>query len=266
VVVIVIVITALVYNRYRIKTELSKLLLQRNALIRKQNRDIELINRKLHMRVLQAQINPHFVFNSLNDLQYFINKGDTSVSLSYVSRFSRFIRELLSQANDPEISLMQEEKFLKLYLDLEKMRFTGKFDYVIETDPDLPSGLSGIPPLILYHFAENALYHGILNNDKAGEIRIKFSYENPHLVCVIEDNGCGRAKAKALNVKRTLNESTPYKKLLEERIGVLNDETPGRITVNVEDPVGPDDDPEGTRVIVRFLVSSSMQNSAVFEY
>ena len=266
VVVIVIIITALVYNRYRIKTELSKLLLQRNALIRKQNRDIELINRKLHMRVLQAQINPHFVFNSLNDLQYFINKGDTSVSLSYVSRFSRFMRELLSQANDPEISLMQEEKFLKLYLDLEKMRFTGKFDYVIETDLDLPSGLSGIPPLILYHFAENALYHGILNNDKAGEIRIKFSYENPHLVCVIEDNGCGRAKAKALNVKRTLNESTPYKKLLEERIGVLNEETPGRITVNVEDLVGPDDDPEGTRIIVRFLVSSSMQNSAVFEY
>src|SRR3546814_20070875 len=78
------------------------------------------------MRVLQAQINPHFVFNSLNDLQYYINKGDTNTSLTYVSRFSRFIRELITQANEPEITLAQEEQFLKLYLDLEKMRFAGK--------------------------------------------------------------------------------------------------------------------------------------------
>ncbi|RZM07416.1 MAG: transporter substrate-binding domain-containing protein, partial [Pedobacter sp.] len=112
VVVIVIIIASLLYNRYRIKTDLSKLLIQRNTVIKKQNRDIEHINRKLHMRVLQSQINPHFVFNSLNDLQYYINRGEKDIALSYVSRFSRFMRELLSQANEPEVSLEQEQKFL----------------------------------------------------------------------------------------------------------------------------------------------------------
>src|SRR5690606_4184748 len=172
---IAIIIVILIYNRYRMKTRLTKLLTQRNTVIGKQHRDIERINRKLHMRVLQAQINPHFVFNSLNDLQYYINKGDTATSLSYVSRFSRFIRELLAQANTPEISLTQEEKFLKLYLDLEKIRFAGKFEYVIETDEETPSDLAGLPPLIIYHYVENALYHGILNLDGKGEIKVLFS-------------------------------------------------------------------------------------------
>jgi len=266
VVFIVIIISALLFNQYRIKTELSKILIQRNTLIRKQNRDIERINRKLHMRVLQAQINPHFVFNSLNDLQYYINKGEKEISLGYVARFSRFMRELLSQANDPEVSLDREQQFLKLYLDLEKTRFTGKFNYTMESDHDLPSGLSGIPPLILYHFIENALYHGILNNEKPGEISVNFAYQNPYLVCIIQDNGCGRSRAKALNANRTANESTPYKKLLRDRVDILNEEMPGRIVLSTEDLAGINGDPAGTKVTVRLLVSSSMQNSAVFDY
>src|SRR5690606_40986353 len=111
---IAIIIVILIYNRYRMKTRLTKLLTQRNTVIGRQNRDIERINRRLHMRVLQAQINPHFLFNSLNDLQYYINKGDTNTSLTYVSRFSRFIRELITQANEPEITLAPEKQFMKL--------------------------------------------------------------------------------------------------------------------------------------------------------
>src|SRR3546814_15863148 len=105
------------YNRYRMKTRLTKVVTQRNTVIGKQNREIERINRRLHMRVLQAQINPNFVFNSLNDLQYYINKGVTNTKLTYVSRFYRFIREVITQANAPEITLAKEEQFLKLYLD-----------------------------------------------------------------------------------------------------------------------------------------------------
>ncbi|GAA0562231.1 histidine kinase [Chitinophaga japonensis] len=265
-VIVVVVITVLVYNRYRIKTRLSDLLIQKNTLIRKQNRDIERINRKLHMRVLQAQVNPHFVFNSLNDLQYFINKGDKEASLAYVSRFSRFIRELLSQANDPEITLAQEEQFMKLYLELEKIRFTGRFDYVLETAPDLPAGLSGLPPLILYHYVENALYHGILNSEGKGEIRIFFQYQSPYLVCTITDNGCGREKTKALYDKRGQNDTTPYSKLLQERIDMLNDEVSDRIAVHVEDLVTPDGKRAGTRVTIRILVSSRKQNPVVLDY
>ncbi|WP_257666804.1 histidine kinase [Parapedobacter tibetensis] len=265
-IIIVIVIAVLMYNRYRMKTHLTKLLTQRNAVIGKQNRDIERINRKLHMRVLQAQVNPHFVFNSLNDLQYYINKGDTQISLSYVSRFSRFIRELLTQANVPEITLMQEEKFLALYLNLEKMRYAGKFDYSIETDEDTPADLSGLPPLIIYHYVENALYHGILNLDGKGEINISFSYQAPHLVCTITDNGCGRKAAKERNQKRDSNDTTPYKRLLQDRIHILNDELSNRITVDVRDLVTPDGKPAGTSVVLHIVVSSRVQDPVILDY
>lgn len=155
---------------------------------------------------------------------------------------------------------------LKLYLELEKIRFTGKFDYVIETDADLLSGLPGLPPLIVYHYVENALYHGILNSDSKGEIRIFFQYQHPHLVCTVTDNGCGRRKAEELKNKRDSNETTPYKQLLQDRIDILNDEVSGRIAVNVEDLVNPDGKPAGTRVTLRILISSRTQSPAVFDY
>lgn len=265
-IVIAIGIAVLMYNRYRMKTRLTKLLTQRNVVIGKQHRDIERINRKLHMRVLQAQINPHFVFNSLNDLQYYINKGDTSTSLGYVSRFSRFIRELLAQANIPEIALAQEEKFLKLYLDLEKMRFAGKFEYTIDTGEEVPSDLSGLPPLIIYHYVENALYHGILNGDGNGEIKVTFNYNAPHLVCSISDNGCGRKLARERMKRRDANDTTPYKRLLEDRIRILNDEVSGRITVDVQDLMTPDGKPAGTTVILQILINPRGQNPIVLDY
>ena len=265
-IIIAVVIVVLMYNRYRMKTRLTKLLTQRNTLIGKQNRDIEHINRRLHMRVLQAQINPHFVFNSLNDLQYYINKGDTNTSLSYVSRFSRFIRELITQANEPEITLAQEKQFLKLYLELEKMRFTGKFDYTIAADEDTPPDIAGLPPLIIYHYVENALYHGILNLEGKGEVTISFGYQAPHLICTISDNGCGRDAAKIRNEKRDTNDTTPYKGLLRDRIRVLNEEVNDRISVNVQDLVTPDGNPAGTRVVLQLLVSSRAADPIVFDY
>lgn len=265
-IVIAVGIAVLMYNRYRMKTRLTKLLTQRNTVIGKQHRDIERINRKLHMRVLQAQINPHFVFNSLNDLQYYINKGDTATSLSYVSRFSRFIRELLAQANTPEISLTQEEKFLKLYLDLEKIRFAGKFEYVIETDEETPSDLAGLPPLIIYHYVENALYHGILNLDGKGEIKVLFSYEAPHLICNITDNGCGRRIAQERTKRRDANDTTPYKQLLKDRIQILNEEVSDRVTVVVQDLVAADGQPAGTSVTLRILINPRAQNPVVLDY
>src|SRR5690606_10921230 len=199
----------------------------------------------------------------LNDLQYYINKGDTSTSLSYVSRFSRFIRELITQANEPEITLAQEARFLSLYLALEKMRYAGKFEYTIAMDDGTPLDITGIPPLIIYHYVENALYHGILNMDGNGEIEVSFSYHAPHLICIISDNGCGRNAAKARNQRRDTNDTTPYKGLLRDRIRVLNEEVADRVSVNVQDMVTPDGKPAGTRVVLQLLVSSRAQDPIV---
>lgn len=254
----------LIYNRYRVKKKLSKLLLQRNALVRRQNRDIERINRKLHMRVLQAQINPHFMFNSLNDLQYFIHQGDKPTALSYVSRFSKFMRMLLEQANEPEITVAQEMALLQLYLELEQLRFTGQFRYRIDATADVQERDLRFPPLLLYHYVENALYHGILNHDREGFIDISFTYDNPHLVVTITDNGRGRKAAVQRAGTRGANDTTPFRELLKERIEIINEELPGKIEVRVED-LQEGDHAAGTRVMVRFLTTSRREYQ-VMEY
>lgn len=263
-VLVLLLLGGLMYNRYRVKKRLSALLLQRNTLVRRQNRDIERINRKLHMRVLQAQINPHFMFNSLNDLQYFIHQGDKPTALSYVSRFSKFMRMLLEHANEPEITVEQEMALLQLYLELEQLRFTGQFTYRIDAGENVRERDLRFPPLLLYHYVENALYHGILNHDREGRIDIAFTYDNPHLVVVITDNGRGRKAAAQKAGTRGANDTTPFRELLKERIEIINEELPGKIEVRVED-LQENDSAAGTRVTVRFLTTSRREYQ-VMEY
>ena len=146
------------------------------------------------------------------------------------------------------------------------MMFKEKFDNTVTMGEVMPQDISELPPIIIYHYVENALYPSILNLDGKEEIEISFSYQVPYLVCTITDNGCGREAAKTRNKKRDLNDTTPYKELLRDRIRVLNDEVSGRISMNVQDMVSPDGKPAGTRVVLQILVSSRAVDPIVFDY
>lgn len=253
VIVLTFILAMVQYIRFVNKKRLNQLLTQQNDLIRQQKKEIELFNRKLEMKVLQAQMNPHFIFNSLNAIQYFVSLDQKRKSLTYISAFSRFMRNLLTNASTPYTQVRQEVNMLEQYLSLEKMRFAGKFSYqiIIEENENLPD--AKLPSLLVHPFVENALYHGILNRpDNEGLITIRFEGTQADLIVTIDDNGVGRQAASNLSHRKRGSDLTPHEQMVKDRISLLNEDRLKKITLQTVDLQFADGTPGGTRVIINF--------------
>ena len=151
------------------------------------------INKK---RALRAQINPHFIFNSLSSIQHLVTKNDRISALNYLSKFSRLTRNILESSIETNVVLSDEIKMLEDYLELESLRFDNVFNYAISLNEDIDTNTIEIPFMLLQPFVENAIIHGLLpkrEGDK--ELIIHFDKEEDYVVCKVEDNGVGRAVA-----------------------------------------------------------------------
>jgi len=155
----------------------------------------------LRMKALRSQMNPHFLFNSLNAIQECCLTGQIDAATQYLARFSKLVRYILENSSRQWISLAEEIEILKLYLDVESLRFTGSFNYYIENTTRLNTGLIKIPPMLVQPFAENAIWHGLMH--KTGErcLWIRFYNDDEKLFIEVEDNGVGRADNKEHNHK-----------------------------------------------------------------
>lgn len=148
----------------------------------------------LEQQSMNASMNRHFVFNSLNSIQYFINTQDRLSANKYLTNFAKLIRKNLDSAtaNGNVISLEEELERLRLYLSLESMRFKDRFDYSIEVEKGIDTESIQIPAMMMQPFVENSIIHGILpNEEKKGQINIKISWENEQLIVSVQDNGIG---------------------------------------------------------------------------
>lgn len=247
------ILAVIQYLRFINKKQLTQLLTQQNETIRQQKKEIELFNRKLEMKVLQGQMNPHFIFNSLNAIQYFVSLDQKRNSMAYISAFSRFMRQLLQNASAPYTPIRQESSMLDQYLALEKMRFSDKFSYQIVIDETLALLEARLPSLLVHPFVENALYHGILNRpDSKGLITIKFESSSSYLTVTIDDNGVGRLAASALARHKQGSDLTPHEQLAKERIALLNEGEEEKITLVTTDLKNADNSAAGTRVVIKF--------------
>jgi hypothetical protein len=199
-----IMVAGLLYGRFRTKQKMNEKLEQRNQLISKQNEQIEQMNQLLKLKVLQARMNPHFLFNSLNAVQYFIATKDKKASLEYIGRFSAFLRKVINFGDELSIPLQDEADLLKEYLWLEQARFPGQFDYTIVL-PD-PVGEVRILPLLTHGLVEAALYKGVLNlgEGKKGQITIQFKSAADTLFVQVTDNGMSREQADQLEKRKGL--------------------------------------------------------------
>lgn len=149
-------------------------------------------------KLLVSQINPHFIFNSLNAIQNYIFKENTLTAGDYLSRFARLMRMILNFSREDYIKISDEVGFLESYLELQSLRFGNNFDFEISTDPDLDTEATYIPPLLGQPFVENAVEHGMKNlNGKRGLIRVHIYSESNTLVYEIEDNGPGLDESKS---------------------------------------------------------------------
>lgn len=217
---VMLLLTGLFYSRFRTRKKLNLQLRQRNQLISKQNEQIEQMNQLLKLKVLQGRMNPHFLFNSLNSIQYFITADDRKASIQYISKFSVFLRKIIQYGDELSISTGNEASLLEEYLWLEQARFPGRFDYGIR----LPEGVeqASILPLLVHSLVEDAIYKGIMNipEQKKGRIIIDFSLLQDVLRVEVRDNGPGRGAAEELEKKKGL--SVNEEPVLMRRIRLFN--------------------------------------------
>lgn len=151
----------------------------------------------LKHQAMNSLMSPHFIFNSLTSIQNYINLNDSLKASEYLAKFSRLIRMIIEKASQSEIPLYEEITRLSYYLELEKERFKGKFDFHIEVDSDINITEIKIPNMIIQPYAENSIIHGILPKHEHGNLFIRFKKENKKtLIIIIEDDGIGYYKAK----------------------------------------------------------------------
>lgn len=245
------IIVALAYVGYRVKTKHNNELRDRYIKIKQQKDVIESINNDLRSQALRAQMNPHFIFNALNSIQYLILKNNTTAAFHYLSQFSELLRNVLDNSDKQWISICDEIKTLELYLGLESLRFNGEFNYNIRSviSPAYQHDL--IPSMVIQTFVENAIIHGLRNRTGEKKLEVVFSKENEVISCKIEDNGIGIRAAKELKLKQMGFTESKGMKLVEQRLKVLNNLTQRDFSMDVID-LFYEEQPAGTKIILNF--------------
>jgi two-component sensor histidine kinase len=164
--------------------------------IRARYRQLKLIE-QLEQKSLIAQINPHFIFNSLNSIQSFLVYEENEKAEKYLVKLGKLIRSTLTVSRENKVSIQQEMVLLTQYLQLEQMRFKERFQFVIDSHLNTEEELSLIPPMLIQPFVENSVLHGFIDKHESGIIRIRFmAIEQGRLFVEIEDNGVGRKRIK----------------------------------------------------------------------
>lgn len=208
---------------------------------------------KLHSRLLSAQINPHFIFNSLNSVQYYILENDAEPALNYIAEFSSLMRTVLENSREMTVPLSQEVNFLEAYLKLERQRFNNKFEYDVVISEQIEPSEVVVPPMIFQPFVENAVVHGLGDTTEDGKIEIIFDRKMDKLITTISDNGIGR---EAATVRKKLRTGGKFESLgmsiSNTRIGILNQLYSDSFEVDVADLENEKGHPGGTAVTVSF--------------
>jgi LytS/YehU family sensor histidine kinase len=152
------------------------------------------------LQSLRLQMNPHFLFNALNSIQQMILANEEMVATKYLSRFSKLLRSILIHSDKESISLREELDILRLYVELESVRFKEAFTYQILCDEDIDTDEVKIPTLLIQPFVENAIWHGLMHKEGMRELKISFTDKEDHVQCIIEDNGIGRQAAREMKI------------------------------------------------------------------
>jgi len=215
-------------------------------------RQLAALNQKtteLEMQALRAQMNPHFIFNSLNSINMFILENNKLQASEYLSKFSRLVRLILQNSQEAFIPLENELEALELYLELESMRFQNKFEYKVEVDDDVDTAELKVPPLIIQPYAENAIWHGLMHKKEGGHLGIEVSLEDDVLCYKISDDGIGRKRAAELNSKSASKHKSMGMRITSDRLAALQQQN--RPSITITDLILSDGQPGGTEVFIK---------------
>jgi len=171
---------------------------------------------------LRQQMNPHFIFNTLNSIQYYMYQHDKLATNNYLTKFSSLIRKILENSQIPFITIKDELDVIKLYLELEMLRFKEKFHFEIRIDEELDILTYKMPTMLIQPYVENAVCHGLMNKDDGGLLVVQMILKEDHILCVIEDNGIGREAALEIKQKKSVSYNSLGLKITESRIDISN--------------------------------------------
>ncbi len=191
IIILLLLSAALLYFRFTAKKKANIVLQNKNQLISQQKEVIEQMNLELEKRMLRAQMNPHFIFNSLSSIHHLISSNDRNNALHYLGKFSKLLRNVLESSINVSLSLKDEIELLKIYLELESLRFDNSFAYTIHIDENLDINEHEVPMLLVQPYLENAIMHGLMPKDGKKELSIAFNDKMEYVQCIIEDNGVG---------------------------------------------------------------------------
>lgn len=213
---------------------------------------------EVKMNALTAQMNPHFIFNSLNSIDYFIIKNESVLASEYLNRFSRLIRLILNNSRSNYISLKDDLDALKLYIEIESLRFDNKFEYEVKASKNLDPELIQIPPMLFQPYVENAIWHGLMQKEGSGKIEVKVELDEKEelIIGTITDNGIGRKKAmelKSKGVNKKKNKSMGMQ-ITHDKIEAINFLHDLNASVSIHDLVDDAGIAAGTQVVLEIPI------------
>lgn len=217
-------------------------------------RELASINEQLaeaRLSALQAQMNPHFVFNALNSIKRMILDSDNEKASRYLSKFALMIRMTLNHSKETFVTLHENIEYLKAYLEMEQLRFDDSFTYRISTDKNIDADETAIPSLMIQPIVENAIWHGLMQADADKKINIDFTQHHNKIRCIVEDNGIGiRRSQKMKEVSKPPHNSVGLENL-KKRIKIINEKYDTDCSLEIMDLAEESKSRRGTRVVLQ---------------
>lgn len=209
---------------------------------------------KVKMASLQAQMNPHFIFNSLNSIENFVMQNDKLAASEYLNKFASLVRSILDSSSADAIPFAADLKATQTYIELERLRFNNKFDVFTEIDPELLNLEYTVPPLIVQPYIENSIIHGLAPSEKPGlYLKIKAFIQDECIYYIVEDNGIGRDQARKYRAANPSYHKSVGMKLTEEKIDIYSKQNNIATDIQILD-LYENDTPTGTRITLTIRI------------
>jgi LytS/YehU family sensor histidine kinase len=222
---------------------------QREAELKQIKTEFEKQLAETEMAALRSQMNPHFIFNVLNSINRYILSNDKNAASAYLVQFSRLIRLTLENSKAAKVSLQADLEALRIYIEMEKLRFGNQFTYSVEVEEGIDPQFIQIPPLLIQPYVENAIWHGLMQKDSPGRLLVQVTQPDDNLLkVVVQDNGIGRDQAAALKSKSATAHKSYGLQITSDRLRIVNRLHGVQATATVEDLYDVVQQPAGTKV------------------
>ncbi|MEL6987931.1 MAG: histidine kinase, partial [Bacteroidota bacterium] len=217
---------------------------------------------ELEMKSLRSQMNPHFMFNSLNSINNFIVKNDQENASDYLTSFARLMRIILENSRHDWVSLDSELNALRLYIGMEKLRFEKQFNYHEYIDPVIDLKATLIPPMLIQPFIENAIWHGLLpKKSESSNLKLSFLNEQDQLIVLVDDDGIGTNQSKIRKSNFNVSRKSFGQKIISERIDLINEIYALNAHVKILDKADLNINEQGTQVKLSMKIKTKKHES-----